>query len=123
MIKQNKFLQEEEQNEKIIKKLVDDSSNIKNWKNEDLERIEKIINPYLAVNKKLRNLPLFCGSYFMKYFSFNEDKKDYIVSPIDFNEKYFKNTNFKNGCKLVSIRKEKDDIEIDLLNKRKKEPL
>ena len=120
MIKQNKFLQEEEENEKIIKKFVDDASNIKNWKNEDLERIEKIINPYLAVNKKLRNLPLFCGSYFMKYFSFNEDKKDYIVSPIDFNEKYFKNTNFKNGCKLVSIRKENDDTEINLLNKKKK---
>ena len=59
MIKQNKFLQEEEENEKIIKKFVDDASNIKNWKNEDLERIEKIINPYLTVNKKLRNLPLF----------------------------------------------------------------
>ena len=43
MIKQNKFLQEEEEKEKIIKKFVDDASNIKNWKNEDLERIEKII--------------------------------------------------------------------------------
>ena len=64
MIKQNKFLQEEEENEKIIKKFVDDTSNIRNWKNEELERIEKIINPSLVVNKKLRSLPIFGGSYF-----------------------------------------------------------
>ncbi len=79
MIKKNKFLQEEEKNEKIIKKFVDDASNIKNWKNEDLERIEKIINPSLVVNKKLRNLPIFCGSYFYGYFDFVDDKKNYII--------------------------------------------
>ena len=120
MIKQNKFLQEEEENEKIIKKFVDDASNIRNWKNEELERIEKIINPSLVVNKKLRSLPIFCGSYFKGFFDFVDDKKNYIVS-VD-NKKYFKNTNFANGSILVSIRKEKDDIEINLLNKRKKEP-
>ena len=122
MIKQNKFLQEEDENEKIIKKFVDDTSNIKNWKNEELERIEKIINPSLVVNKKLRSLPIFGGSYFKGFFSFVDDKKNYIVSTDELNEKYFKNTNFANGSILVSIRKEKDDIEINLLNKRKKEP-
>ena len=122
MIKKNKFLQEEEENEKIIKKFVDDISNIKNWKNEDLERIEKIINPSLVVNKKLRSLPIFGGSYFKGFFSFVDDKKNYIVSTDELNEKYFKNTNFAYGSILVSIRKEKDDIEINLLNKRKKEP-
>ena len=122
MIKKNKFLQEEEKNEKIIKKFVDDASNIKNWKNEDLERIEKIINPSLVVNKKLRNLTIFCGSYFYGYFDFVNDKKNYIISTDGFNKKYFKNTNFANGSILVSIRKGEDDIEINLLNKRKKKP-
>ena len=122
MIKQNKFLQEEEENEKIIKKFVDDTSNIKNWKNEELERIEKIINPSLVVNKKLRSLPIFGGSYFKGFFSFVDDKKNYIVSTDELNKKYFKNTNFANGSILVSIRKGEDDIEINLLNKRKKEP-
>ncbi len=64
-------LLEEEKNELIIERFVENHNDVINWSKEDQERLEKLVNPECKTSKKIRNLTVFSHSYLSVYFFFD----------------------------------------------------
>ena len=65
-------LLEEEKNELIIERFVENHNDVINWSKEDQERLEKLVNPKCKTSKEIRDLTAFSHSYLSAYFNFDE---------------------------------------------------
>ena len=63
---------EEEKNELIIERFVENHKDVINWSKEDQERLEKLVNPECKHSKEIRDLPVFSQSYLSVYFFLGE---------------------------------------------------
>ena len=115
----SKALKEEEKNELVIEKFIEDHNDVINWSKEDQERLEKLVNPENISEKKIRKLPNFCQSYLAVYFTFKED--DYTIIGLEPRGEELGLKKLVN-TKLVSIRK-KDSEEIHHLHTPSEKPL
>ena len=116
-------LLEEEKNELIIERFVENHNDVINWSKEDQERLEKLVHPECKTSKKIRDLVAFSHSYLSAYFNFDEtDKKNYTIQSL---QQLGKSLGLKKliDTILVSIKREDSEDEVKLLNKAREDPL
>ena len=110
-------LLEEEKNELIIERFIENHNDVINWSKEDQERLEKLVNPKCKTSKEIRDLTAFSHSYLSVYFFFDEtDKKNYTIQSLQQLGKSLGLKKLKDTI-LVSIKREDSEDEVKLLNK------
>ena len=118
-------LLEEEKNELIIERFIENHNDVINWSKEDQERLEKLVNPKCKYSKssEIQDLPVFSQSYLSVYFFFSEtDKKNYTIKGLEQLGKSLGLKKLKDTI-LVSIKREDSEDEVKLLNKAREDPL
>ena len=118
-------LLEEEKNELIIERFIENHNDVINWSKEDQERLEKLVNPKCKYSKssEIQDLPVFSQSYLSVYFFFSEtDKKNYTIQSLQQLGKSLGLKKLKDTI-LVSIKREDSEDEVELLNKARENAL
>ena len=114
-------LLEEEKNELIIERYVENHNDVINWSKEDHQRLRILVNPECVNAASEGSIPYFCSSYLSVYFDYNNEKGNYITKNIVFGNK--KRTKIPENSTLLSIKNENTKDEIKLLNKAKEKIL